>query len=267
MIRRLCALALLLLGGCHHQSDKPRFRYTLRESPDESADDLRVRDSTVAAELRQSGCPSFEDTLWTGDRRAKIPRRWLDASLRFECAYTLLPLSVRRRLRDDRTSLAYYAAVVRRSIPSSEWGRAIAVRTLSWSGERGSLPLILAVASETSPGIVEDGDYNAAYWATFELAPYVSDSREARGVVLRAATHPTSRHARAAGILSLAAANDRWSRDVLRRIPIASADEYVQTKVARALAHPPCGRGTMFVEWFGFERQDHSKCEPPPDYR
>lgn len=262
----LCLLALLLLSGCHHHIAQPRFRYTLRNSPDMSANDIRVHDSTVAAELRRSGCPSFADTLWTEDRRAEIPRYWLDASVRRGCAYSLLPLSVRRRLRDDPASLTYYAAVVRRSIPSTEWGRAAAVMNLSWSAKRRYLPLIFAVARESIPAIV-DGGYNASYSAIIELAPYISESLEARRIVWNAATHATSNVARTAGILALAAANDEWSRDALRRISLASANEYVQTKVARALAHPPCGRGTIFVEWFGYEGQDYSKCEPSPDYR
>ena len=157
--------------------------------------------------------------------------------------------------------------MLQHAIPSSEESRLGAVLYLSWSADRQYFPLILAAARETTPGLLENGDYNAAYRATIELAPYIGESRAARRVVWSAATHPTSSYARAAGILALAAANDRWSRAALRRLPIVAADEYVRATVARALAHAPCKRGTIFVAWFGIEGQDYSKCELPPDYR
>lgn len=265
MTTRLCLIVALLLVGC--RSQPPRFRYLLHHAPEVSADRLRQNDSILAVEDRRHGCPSRADTLWASDTRTAIPGHWLEASLRTGCGHAGLPFAVRRRLRDDPAALAYYAGVLRDSIPASEDARAWAVRQLSWSADQRYFPLIQSAAREGTPGLTESGDYNTAYWATVELAPYVSRSREARRVVWSAATHPTSEYARAAGILALAAANDRWSRGALRRLPLDAAEDHARRSALRALAHAPCKRGTILVEWFGVEGQDYSRCEPPPDYR
>jgi hypothetical protein len=70
-----------------------------------------------------------------------------------------------------------------------------------------------------------------------------------------------------AGDRASAFASDRRSRETLRALRLTSASEYTRRRVARALAHEPCPRGFVFVEWFGVEGQDYSKCELPPDYR
>jgi hypothetical protein len=268
MRRRPVLVALLLLSGCRsHQGEPARFRYTLRDSGDWPAEVRRTRDSTAAAELRRFGCPSYADTLWTLDAATEIPRAWLDASVRPGCAHTALPFAVRRRLREDPAALAHYAGVVQRSIPAEEWSRAVAIRQLSWSAERRYLPLIIATAREAVPGVVANGDYNASYRATIELAPYVAESREARHLVWRAVTDSASELARQAGLLALTAANERWSRDALRRLARITTDPSTQAAVAHALARPPCRRGTIWVEWVGIEGQDFSRCEAPPDYR
>ncbi|HEX8904724.1 MAG TPA: hypothetical protein VF771_07785 [Longimicrobiaceae bacterium] len=271
MTSRLCLFVLLALfalfalAAC--RSQPARFRYLLRDDPTWPADVRRRIDSAAAVNDSIHGCPSHADTLWAGNPRVQIPRNWLEASLRTGCAHAALPWAVRRRLRDDPASLAFYAAVARGAVPAGEDGRARAVLQLSWSADRRYFPLVLAAARAGTPAVTPDSDYNAAYHATVALAPYLGISRQARRVVWRAATHPSSKYARQAGILALAAANDRWSRRALARLPLDSADPYVRQRAARALAHAPCKRGTIFVEWFGVEGQDFSRCEPPPDYR
>jgi hypothetical protein len=262
---RLCAVLWVLAFGVA-AAQPPRFRYSLSDQalPDS------VRRQIESQQLRNDSlnhCPHRVDTLWAGDPAAPIPPQWLKASVRQGCAYTWLPLIVRRRLRDDTASLTYFAAVLRREVPADEASRAWALRFLSWSAEPRFYRSLVAAAEEGVPGVLPDGDFNVPYRAVLELAPYVADSASARRVVWRAATNANATYARQAGILALAAANDGWSRRALRRLPLEKLDAYTRGIVDRALAHAPCARGTIFVQWFGIEGQDFSKCELPPDYR
>lgn len=133
---------------------------------------------------------------------------------------------------------------------------------LRWSGRRRFLPLFLRIANGAIP---ETSEENAAYEATLSLAPFLNDSRAARRTVLRHASDPSSDRARRAAILTLATANSPWSRRVLERMH--GRDDEATGFVRNALAHRPCRPGTIFVEWFGIEGQNYSKCEPPPDFR
>lgn len=265
MIRILLALVLLPVLGLRAQA--PRFRYDLRDDPDLPADVRRTIDSLQAVSDSVHRCPSRADTLWAGNIRASIPHPWLKASLRLGCRLAGLPNAVRRRLRDDPASLRFYEQVLQAGSGAPEAEQATALLILRWSADPGYFPLLLGAARGQMPGLTPDGDYNAAYNAIIALAPYLSDSVEARRLVRRAAFDPSSKYAREAGMLALATANDTWSQQTLRALSLASVNEYIRGRVTRSLAHTPCPRGFVFVEWFGVEGQDYSKCELPPDYR
>lgn len=239
-----------------------RFQFDLRDSPDLPAAARSAIDSLQAIDDRVNHCPPRPDTLWAADPRGAIPRVWLDASVSQGCRYSGLPNAVRRRLRDDPSSLRYYEAVAGGALPRGEFERATAVVILRWNGRRRFLPLFLRVANGAIP---ETSEENAAYEATLSLAPFLNDSRAARRTVLRHASDPSSGRARQAAILTLATANSPWSRRVLERMH--GRDEGTTGFVRNALAHRPCRPGTIFVEWFGIEGQNYSKCEPPPDFR
>jgi hypothetical protein len=250
----------LLLGA-----QPPRFRFPLDDSG-LSADVRRAYDSVSIALDIAHGCPSRADTLWAADQRMEIPRYWLEASIKQECSVASLPNAVRRRLRDDSRSLRYYEHVVQHDSSASENARAIALQYLIWSADARYFSLILHAATEQEPGVTPVGDYNVTYRAIVALAPYLSTSRAARRVVERAVNR-SSHYARTAGLNALVSANNAWSRRLLRRQSLADLDDYTRRQVARALAHAPCPPGLVFVEWFGIEGQDYSKCELPPDFR
>ncbi|MDB4908023.1 MAG: hypothetical protein JWO05_2807 [Gemmatimonadetes bacterium] len=245
----------------------PRFRYDLTNDPPLSPQVRQSVDSARTVSDSVHGCPSRGDTLWTGELRASIPDRWLAASLRPDCGHTALPNAVRRRLRDDPSSLNFYEHVVSGRAKASEAERAKALLMLSWSGDAKYFALLLRVATEQLPGLAPGGDYNASYNAIISLAPYVGGSSKARALIQRQLGPSRSGYARNAAIIALASANDAWSRRMLRASQMTSIDEFILAKVHRALAHAPCPRGSVFVEWFGIEGQDYSKCELPPDYR
>jgi hypothetical protein len=255
----------LAAGGAQQE----RFRYTLRDDPTLPADVRRQIDSLQAIHDSIHRCPSRADTVWATDPHQAIPPHWLKASVNQGCAHSSLPDVVRRRLRDDTASLSFYAAIARRAIPATPTERVWALLQLSWSADLRFFPLILEAARSGRSDLdrVAD-DYNLAYRATIELAPYLHSSREARAVVMRAASAPRSRrYERQAGILALAAANDPTSRAALLRLSLGGLDPAQRATVRRALANAPCLPGTIFVEWFGIEGQNFSKCELPPDYR
>jgi hypothetical protein len=264
MSRFLIILLLMLAGGACVQPS--RFRYPLRGYADLPASARMELDSARAVSDSVHRCPPRADTLWAADRRRPVPRAWLSAALTGGCGHASLPDPVRRRLRDDPASPRFYEAVVRGAFPATEDERARALQQLSWSAERRYLALFLHEARNGAPGLHERGDYNAAYVATLALAPYLHESPTARRVVLRAATDSAAL-ARRAGVLALAAANTPWSRRALRGISREGIDEHTLGIVERALAHRPCRPGTIYVEWFGIEGQDYSKCEPAPDFR
>jgi hypothetical protein len=171
-------------------------------------------------------------------------------------------------LRDDPASLRFYERLVKSGNRARESERATALTILSWSADPAYFPLFIKAATTQSAGFTPNHrDYNAAYNAILALAPYLAYSPAARRVVIRAVADPNSEHAREAGILALATANDNWSRRILSALPLTSVNDYVRGKVSSALAHPACPRGLVFVETFGVEGQDYSKCELPPDYR
>ena len=249
------AIAVFSATACSGQAE--RFRYTLQHGP---------HPSTFAASDSIHSCPSRADTLWTNEFANPIPLHWLDASLRLGCNYTHLPLSVRRRLRDDPASLEFYANVVGDE-GAPEHKRAWALQQLSWSGEHRHLPLFIAAAQSGKPGILPNGEYNLSYRAINALASFIQRSRQARGLVWAAATNTNSEHARNAGAEALSTANTPWSRNMLRKLDLSKLDAYTRSRVDNALAHPPCRPGTIFAHWFGIEGQNYSKCEPPPDFR
>jgi hypothetical protein len=171
-------------------------------------------------------------------------------------------------LRDDPASLRFYERVVKSGYKARERERATALMLLSWSADSAYFPLFIKEATTQSAGFTSDHrDYNAAYNAILALAPYLAVSPAARRVVIKAATDRNSEYAREAGILALATANDDWSRQTLGALPLTSVNDYIRGRVSRALAHAACPRGLVFVESFGYEGQDYSKCELPPDYR
>lgn len=266
MIRFLLVLLLLPMHGLAAQP--PRFRYDLRDDPDMPADLRRTIDSLNAVSDSVHGCPPRADTLWASNARSPIPTRWLNASVQLGCRHSGLPLAVRRRLRDDPASLRFYERVVKSGNSAPESERATALTILNWSADSAYFPLFIKAATTQSAGLTSDhSDYNAAYNAILALAPYLADSPAARHLVTRAVADPNSEYVRQAGILALATANDNWSRRTLRALPLTSVNDYVRGEVSRALAHAACPRGLVFVERFGYEGQDYSKCELPPDYR
>jgi len=261
-------MGLLVLPVFALEAQAPRFRWPLRDDPELPADVRRAIDSMRLSSDRAHRCPPRADTLWAANPPAAVPTYWLEASVRPGCWSTALPNPVRRRLRDDSTSLRFYERVVRRESAASETARSAALLNLVWSAEPRYYPLLISMAAEQRPGLTPDGtNYNVSYNAIVALAPYLSDSLDARRVVERAAEDRSSIHARQAVLLALATANSDWSRQFLRRLPLAGIDESIRGTVRRALAHPPCPRGLVYVEWFGVEGQDYSKCELPPDYR
>lgn len=264
MIRTLLLLTFvspLLLGA-----QTPRFRYTLNDSglPAESRHTV---DSLNRISDRANGCPPRADTLWTADPRAPIPEYWLEASTRLGCRMTGLPTPVRRRLRDDSLSLPYYEHIARRGSGATEIQRSTAVRNLAWSGDPRYFPLLLEIATTEEPGLTPEGDYDASFHATEALAPYLATSRDARRAVHRAAENRVSKWVRNAGLHALTTANNDWSRRLLRTLSLDDVDQYERDQIKRALAHAPCTSDLVFVEWFGIEGQDYSKCELPPDFR
>jgi len=261
-------IGLVVLPVLALDAQAPRFRWALRDDPDLPADVRRTIDSMRVSSDRAHRCPPRADTLWAANPRAAIPTYWLEASVRPGCWSVALPNAVRRRLRDDSTSLRFYERVVRLGSGASETGRSAALLNLIWSAEPRYYPLLISLAAEQRPGLTPDStNYNVSYNAIVALAPYLSDSLDARRLVERAAEDRSSKHSREAVLLALATANSDWSRQLLRRLPLAGVDEYIRGRVGRALAHTPCPRGLVFVEWFGVEGQDYSKCELPPDYR
>lgn len=259
-------LVLLAASPLRLGAQPPRFRWSLRDD-DLPADARRRIDSMRIASDHAHGCPSRADTLWAADPATTIPTYWLEASIRPGCGMTALPNAVRRRLRDDSTSLRYYEGIVKPGTAAPEPQRAAALQYLIYSGEQRYLPLLLDAANKQLPGLTSDSNYNAPYYATLALAAYLSSSRDARRLVGRAAENHRSRYARQAGLLALATSNSDWSRRLLRELSLDGVDEYTRGRITRALAHAPCTGSLVFVEWFGVEGQDYSKCELPPDYR
>jgi hypothetical protein len=247
-------IILALIAVCC-TARRHEFYYPLLQGPDPSV--FSRMDSMY-------GCPPRGDTIWTHNRHTRIPLHWLEASLKPGCAYSSLPLSVRRRLREDPESLSYYEKVLTGSIAMPEAAKVWALLHLSWSGDARYAPLILAAARSGPPGLLPSGDYNLEYRAVIELAPYVSKSSDVREVVLRAAQDQRSEYARRAGVIALAVANTPWSRNILAELP---PDDFTRDMVARALASQPCSGRTIFVEAFGIEGQNYSRCKQPPDYR
>lgn len=266
MIRFLLVFLLLPMHGLAAQP--PRFRYGLREDPEMTADLRRTIDSLHAISDSVNRCPPRADTLWASNTRSPIPTRWLNASVQVGCLHSGLPLAVRRRLRDDPASLRFYERVAKSGNGRPEVERSMALSILSWSADPAYFPLFIKAATTQSAGLDPDSkDYNAAYTAIIALAPYLADSPAARSIVIRAVANQNSEYARRAGILALATANDEWSRRALRAVSPTSVNSYIKGVISRALAHAACPRGLVFVEWFGYEGQDYSKCELPPDYR
>lgn len=259
-------LASFLLPPLELSAQQTRFRYSLFEDSTLPADVRRTIDSMNLADDKVHKCPSRGDTLWVTNRRRPIPAHWLRASLRFGCGFASLPLPVRRRLRDDPASLSYYEAVFW-SPSASPDERAAALQLLSWSAEPEYFPLLLHAASEQLPARLPRGDYNASYYAVIALAPYLSFSVEARRLVTRAFFDPWSAIAREAGVLSLAAANDISSRQILRTMRSGWVDEYTRNRAGHVLTHAPCSRGLILVVPGYPTPQDYCKCELPPDYR
>lgn len=265
-MRALIVFALTL-AACAHTPHGAR--YALLSGSNSTA---------LARSDSNQSCPPRGDTLWATNAEALIPRHWLEASITHGCAYGHLPRSVWRRLRVDRASLAFYADVVRGIRPASEHARTWALRYLSWSGDRKYRPLILDAARSGVPGLVPvpealplpggmpARDYNVPYRALLELGLFLFESEEARTIVLQAARNDTSEYTRRAAILALARANTPWARQILRETALEALDEYTRARVARALAHLACERGTVFVESYGVEGQDYSKCQRPREY-
>jgi hypothetical protein len=244
-----------------------RFRFTLMDDPTLPAESLRQIDSLNAVQDSAFHCPPRGDTLWTADHAHSIPTVWLAASVSEGCRIAGLPNPVRRRLRDDPASLPFYEQVVRGGIPASEDQRATAMQLLSWSAGARFLPLFLDEARSVLPAVLKNGDYNAAYRAIEALSQYASNSADARRLILRAAMDRHAPAARMAGVLALAAVNDGWARAQLRALPKGWVDEYTEGEAKRALSHPRCSNGLLFVRHFGIEGQDYSDCELAPDYR
>ncbi|MBB4634619.1 hypothetical protein [Longimicrobium terrae] len=259
---------VLLLAAC----GPPRFQYSLRDTVRSPSDMQRYAglyrrsDSLQAVSDSINHCPPRADTVWAGNRRVAIPQVWLEASVAHGCSGTGLPNLVRRRLRDDPASLPFYEAVARGQGGRDELARAAAVSFLGYSGHRRYFPLLLRIASDETPALGEK-DYNAAYWATIALAPYLWESHAARRTVLRHAGNMNAPRAREAGIQALAIANSTWSRRHLKAMVPDNPSEYHMRIVGRALSHRPCRPGTVFVERIFIEGQDYSRCEPPPDWR
>jgi hypothetical protein len=260
-------LCLILLPAFAANAQPPRFRYDLRDDPAMPEKYRRALDSALAESDSANHCPPRSDTLWAADRRATIPEPWLRASLSLGCRFGDLPNAVRRRLRDDTTSLDFYHGVVESRIAGSEDDRATALRFLDWSADPRYLPLFLRIARAGTPDRLPSGDYDIVYNAISALAPYVATTPEARRLVERAAADSRNEIARQAGMLALAAANDERSRRTLRGPPLTSVSKYVRDRVVNALLHEPCAPGTIFVVWLGVEGQNYSKCELPPDFR